>query len=369
MNNNFGTYKQVGFGTGVALVMNDHGIGDDIMAMPVIESLVSSGKEVTVFCKEFTRSVWTSLGCKVYPSWHSKGTEEYGFGTIEGSAFIGSNFEGKREVFELKNRYEVIYTLNSWSTWESYEVGECKRTPMQLLADLVGVKLPETFDYLKYLKPSYSTEEYIVFAPESVNRYRRISNEKKKYRALVKEYGNVKLLGKAEIDISGKYLVHFAKGLKSKYIKAKFNLHNAWLRFSYKSFDSHKTICKTFEELVSLIYNAKLIVTADNGIMNISRALGKPVVAEFGFSSAKFLAGQYEKYTDSPYKTIQGSYKGCSICNGKGYRGFEKDICLGKYERAKCMDSITVDELLINTKELQWQQHITETQVRMNQVA
>ncbi|MBZ4283952.1 hypothetical protein LAJ55_14190, partial [Streptococcus pneumoniae] len=64
---NRNTYHSKGTGNGVAIVMDTHGIGDDIMLLHALRELVKREK-VTVFCKEFTKEIFQNVGCEVYPS-------------------------------------------------------------------------------------------------------------------------------------------------------------------------------------------------------------------------------------------------------------------------------------------------------------
>jgi len=311
-NLNIDTYKVQGSGKGVAIVMSQHGIGDDISAMPAIKAKRDEGYEVTVFCKPFSRKIWQSLGCKTYPSVEViDGQEE---SIVSHDAFIGNNFEGEREVFNLKNRFEVIYKLNQWSIWQRRNGSNITwENRIHAFAELIETTVPNSFSWIEYLRPQrIPKDNYILFAPDSASRARCLSSQKKLFRELSKQ-GTVVMFGQDS-------MYHKRLPLRLARVGKKDTLRlllwdavcytgNFFIKLWNYRFDKKKILVKTFDEFLSYIYCADFVVATDNGVMNAARAFGKPTLGIFG-GTKEIAASQYSEYVNAPYKVIKGEFNG-----------------------------------------------------------
>ncbi len=316
MRNNFLTYKTIGLGNPkkIAIAMNGHGIGDDISAMPAIAQKISEGFDITVFCKPFSRKCWTSLGCKVYPSVNPKNELEE---NVKFGAFIGNNFEGKREVFTLKNEFGVVYETPQWSIWEKENGGVFFEDRIKAFADIIETTLPENFSWVNVLNPQKWNRDFVLFAPDSATTTRTLLSQNRIFRKLKKKF-EVVVFGQPALYHRGKKVVLPKRGKESLVRVAISTIvcktYNGLVNFFNRKLDREKKLCSTFEEFLAYIYSAKLVVSTDNGVMNTARAFGIPCVSIFG-STREIASLQYDKYVKAPRTVVRCDYgeKGIKI--------------------------------------------------------
>lgn len=321
---NIDSYKTIGFGDSkkIAIVMTSHGIGDDIAAMPGIKAKREEGYEITVFCKPFTRKVWQSLGCKTYPS--IEGIEDDPL--VYRLAFIGENFQGEREVIDLKKEFGVIYDLNQWSVWEMDKIDAMYRNRIKLFAELIETTVPE-FSWIDTLKPQRRVDnDYVLYAPDSASKNRGIRNQKRLYKGLKKLFP-VKVLGQTRL-YHYKVKPLLARHGKKDYLRIAFGntvsfIANLFIKLNARPIDKDKILCKSFDEFLSYIYSAKLVISADNGIMNTARAFGIPCIGLHGITPA-IAADQYKDFNNAPYEVIKCDYEGDVDISGREHYILER---------------------------------------------
>lgn len=300
---NIDTYKVQGYGDEkkIAIVMTMHGIGDDIFAMPAIKAKRDEGFEITVFCKPFSRKVWQSLGCTVHPS-----VNENDESLVSQNNFIGYDLNEEWKVISLKESFGTIYYMNQWSVWVTKNGSVMNRNRIHLFAELIETKIMGDFSWIEFLKPQFRVSKpYIIFAPDSASKDRGLSSQRKLYKELKKKH-TVVVLGQSTLYHNRKK-VRLPRFGKKDFLRVNFSrficgVQNNFLKLF--SLDRKKVLCKTFDNLLAIIYNADFIVSADNGIFNIARAFGKKTVGIFGYSN-KIIAEQYDEFINAPYSVVK----------------------------------------------------------------
>lgn len=306
------TRKIIGYGNPkkIAIAMTSHGIGDDISAMPAIAQKISEGYDITVFCKSFSQKIWRSLGCKVYPSVNPLDEDNEHYYRFE--SFVGENFEGYRETFDLKNEFGIIYELPQWSI-EKTEKGHAFHSDrIKYFASLIDTTPMKNFSWIEVLKPQrINSEPYVLFAPDSASKNRILLRQKKLYREL-KKNSKVVMFGQSS-------LYHFHKEVKpmprhNKKDRVRVGVKKAtrfirqqYILFKNREIDKRKILAKSFDEFLAYIYSAKVVIGADSGTMNTARALGVPCIAVFG-TTPEIAASQYNNFNDSYFVVVKCEY-------------------------------------------------------------
>jgi len=290
----------------IAIAFTGHGIGDDISAMPAIAQKISEGFDITVFCKPFTRKIWTSLGCKVYPSVNPKDDEEHFY---RFKCFIGENFEGQREVFDLRNEFGIIYELDQWSVGYSGVKAAFHSNRIEYFAELIETTPKRDFSWVEVLKPQrVFGDEYILFAPDSASKNRRILQQKKLYKELLKN-NKIVMFGQSCLYFFNREIKPMPRHNKKDRIRVAVKKVMRYFRklsilFKNRNFDKKKILADSFDEFLAYIYSAKLVVGADSGTMNTARALGVPTLCIFG-STPNIAAEQYKDFNASRFDVIK----------------------------------------------------------------
>ncbi len=261
----------------VLLALLRTGLGTSVHALPAISQMISDGFEVTVNCKEFQRPIYDAIGCKT---------------------------TCVREPFGLSwnqqhgNDYGRIVSLATWDQWQQWESGENTTATMDAFAEILGVELPEEFSWTEKLNvQNFIQKDYILFAPNSLEKFRSLPKEvADEVELRLKEFGNV-------VRIEG-----------------------------------HE--CAGWNEFRDLITGATEVVAVEGGVLNVAGALGKKLLALIGMTEIVSTIEQYRRYIpDLDYRFVQGYQPhGCSMpCMRQKSRGFFNDRCLGKYTEPECL--------------------------------
>lgn len=277
-----------GSGQGTAVILSRHGIGDDIMILPALHSLLKTSK-VTVFTKEFSHPLYEKLGCEVYPLLDGDDSSY-----IMGDCYIG------KESFNLNETFKDIYYLDSWSCWSYNKEGK----PTELLNEIHRLlRAPKSdFSYTNFYRSLGIKQEnnYILYAPESHSQWRQ-------------SYKRIRT-----------FLSLWLKG-RVVYVSQR------------KRFYTHKA--ETIIELLQITASARKVVTCDTGILHIALSMGKDTVAQFGCTDEHFVAG-YDK------KPVVVRADGCNRCHMHPSNGFINGLCKGLYRKPMCMTNQSVLMLL-----------------------
>jgi hypothetical protein len=284
----------------IALLLHDNGIGDAIHAMPALSQKVRDGFEVHVYSRAFVRRCYESVGCH----WHAMDTPTIGW------------------IDDHTAEYGRIYSLSQWCMIHEAETnGNPTLTRFEQFAALIETGLPDRFRWdVRLLTRGMVQKEgpdavgyghYIVLALDATLHQRSYPHRQSLVRALRTEEPGVIELGT---------------------LPSQFR-------------------CDTFDELVSLIFHADLVVSVDTGSLALALALGTPVVALFGPSDSASIVEQFRRYRPSMEATVMAShtYGGCAApCNFTEARGWQVD---GKCKRiADCMAGIPPEQVLDTIK-------------------
>ncbi len=292
---------EVFYGTGdpkeICLLMRKHGLGDDLHAMPAVEGLVKAGYRVTVYAKTFTRKCWESVGAEFFeiPRGH--------IGWMEAN----------------QHRFSQIHALNEWSVWESNIEGTGLHPISQIFAELIGAKMPDQFSWIEKLEAKrHETSPYIIFSSESSSSWRSIP-----YRRAREIFNELRKIQPVRwLQVGG---------------------HNPLTE-----------VVPIFEDLIDLVYNARLVVSTDNGILNLASALGTSHIGIYGLTSPQSLNDSLKRYQTSESRYIAGNNGNrCQApCWGSAENGFINEICCGEYRVPKCLQQIKVNEVIELTTQL-----------------
>ncbi len=121
--------------------------------------------------------------------------------------------------------------------------------------------------------------------------------------------------------------------LRLAYWKTYKLIHDFFIELRFFNLDRKKVFCKTFDELISKIYSAKIVIGTDNGAINIARAFGKDCIEIFG-DTDKLTATQFDEFHKAYYEIVRGE---------------------PSFDGIECSDNFNF--ILERTK--QWEQHIT----------
>ncbi len=272
------------------------GLGDHIQSLPVIYELVRLGFDVTIYANEFYRSLYERAGCQFQPH-----TSVY-FGCID----------------DLLPEYRMLYSMIEWSIDDDNATGGNSVTDrVSLFASWFGIQRPKTFNYVAALGAKTDFKlgamNMILFAPQSTSSFRQIPREEQLFNKLKEKYPEVTWFGS-----KGKTGEQFVKELDS---------------------------------LIDLVYNAKAVFSADNGIMHLAYALGTPGFSVFGGTDERIVCEPYDFYNPdlaSKRKYFRAnpvySHECVAPCSFHGRRGFGKQ---GKCkEFADCLMDIDKYDLL-----------------------
>lgn len=287
--------------------MREHGIGDDLHAMPSVEWLIQNGYDVTVTGKPFTRKCWESVGASFIDIFENGGM---GF------------------VKDHIGEFGVLYALNQWSVWDAGMYGYSPIPHMEQFANIVGATLPEKFSWIEKLQPNdwgHNDETYVIFAPESSTSWRCLSEWKslEMFQGLQKVHKNVMWIG-------------FDNGNSTLFKQRLDELKIERYHFDF------------FEDLIDAVYNCERVVGVDAGITNLAAALGRPVTGLFGLTDANPILRQFSKYVTTDLKIIQADFGSrCHApCWGHPDNGFKNQKCCGIYEKAMCLETIKISDVV-----------------------
>lgn len=278
----------------IALLVHDNGIGDHIHAMPAIWQKIRDGFEVHVYSRPFTRRCFESVGA----TWHAM--EGPSPGWIDAHAA----------------HYGRIYSLSQWCmTHERETEGRPTLTRFEQFAALIETTLPgDEFTWLRHFDATANAAtagqyNYIVVALEATLHQRSYPYRQSLVRLLRQE-------GYTVIELGG---------------------------------GPGRHQCATFDELTSLIYWAKLVVSVDTGPLAVALSMRIPTVALFGPSDSASVVEQFARYNyDLPTQATvirSHTYGGCDApCNFHAANGWQVE---GKCRRiADCMAGIEPEEVL-----------------------
>ncbi|MDE1946193.1 MAG: hypothetical protein KGH93_03310 [Patescibacteria group bacterium] len=301
-----------GTGDGLCLLMKQTGIGDDVHAIPSLSQL----DDATIFCRPFTRKALQRTGART-------------FEVRDNTAYNVNGYEDFPEEIPLdlsfyhlyKSRFGKIISLNSWSCWDTDEVGYSRTGMLEYFAELIGVTLPDEFSYREFFGlREREPKDYILYIPESTENWRTIPKDQARMLGV--------LLGR-----------NFPNVIPLKH-------------------------CETFEEMINVVDGAKAVVSVENGVLNLAAALGVPVVGLHGATSPDHTIDRLKRYGEFKEENVLGSPPPqCKYpCYRKHERGMQwvktnagrEQRCCGLYHEPKCLvqlDREAVVEALINIGE------------------
>lgn len=211
----------------ILLDLRMNGIGDDIHAMPAIAAKIAQGFKISVIGRAFTRLCFISLGCSFIP----EGENEPMMESI---------------VNEEDDAFGIIYSLKMWTHEHEWDTkGICTMSPMEQFAKLIEVELPKEFDW-KQLLVEYKQrpdDKFITLALTS-------SSKSRTYQGL----GRV-------IEI-----------IQKNPVMDSVSIGTGKCEYSFES----------FKILAQFIYDSKLVVAVESGILVLALALGKSCIALLG---------------------------------------------------------------------------------------
>lgn len=266
------------------------GIGDDICAMPAVASLDGP---VTIYTHH--PELWAALNVTAVK--------------VEGDNITCSNGEYLDPLWDNQHLpiFERIFKLNNWGGWEDDEQGFNSRPRFEQLAEILQVEL-KPFDF-SILSP-VENKGYILLAVESNEHWRSLPRARNVLDALKREGEKV-----------------------------------IWLT-EYPNSRREALQCKTWQELLTTVANAKRVIAVDNGIAHIAAALGKPLTILGGMTKIGDIFSQY----GNPFDGIQASFNECdSPCYRNPSRGFGRGLrgkCCARYDSPQCMESIQPAEII-----------------------
>lgn len=263
-----------------------NGLGDAIHALPAIDAKIKEGYEVTVNDNKFRAPIFKSVGAKVK----------------------FDNFEDDRKYAESKKAdYGMIYCCRHWCLEHEWETeGIPTRTRFQAFADIINTTLGD-FEFPFYKQKEPPKREEIILCTQGSSLTRNYPHTEELLTKL-QTLGNVTLMGNG--------------GLKTS----------------------------TFKELASRIYNAKLVVTIDTGILALALALKTPTVALFGGTDEKTIAYQYGAKNLTVIRSQREDSSCMRPCSFEESRGYGNGKCNDR--TGDCMAEITVEEIFIKAKEM-----------------
>lgn len=295
----------------VCLLMVECGIGDDIHAMPTVHQMVQDGYDVTVYGQSFNRPIWGSLGVTF---------------RVPQEKELGLWFR-----YQNMHTYGRVIGLNQWGIWEERERGFISTDRMQQFAEYVDGSLPKEFSWIEALKPNASEGEYILFAPESAEKWRSLPHHKayELYWNLCAKHANI-----------------------------------IWLTSKPSVTHPERRVCSTFEELRDLVFNAERVVSVENGISNLAAALNVPLTVMCGPTGPEHILDQFTRYIpDFTFDVVLGANPG--ICRMPCYRseknGMEvvridnklERMCCGKYDTPFCMEYMNFNNVVATVTQSQ----------------
>lgn len=261
------------------------GLGTTVHALPAISQLISEGYEVTVNCKEFQRPIYEAIGCQ----------------TIT----IGEPF-GLSWYMQHGRDYGKVVSLATWDQWQQWLFGKNISGTIEAFADILGTTLPEEFSWRKTFEVEDVEDDYILFAPNALERWRTLPKEvADQVEEGLREFGTV-------IRLEG-------------------------------------TECPDWGSLCSLISRAAYVVGVESGILNIAGSLNKKMLALIGMTEVETTIEQYRKYLpDLEYRVVKGFQpEGCAMpCMRQRDRGFFNDRCLGKHNLPQCLSHLNIQNVL-----------------------
>lgn len=254
----------------VCLLVNVNGLGDDLHSMPAIAQKIADGHEVSIgglddyrANRMFNAKIFTSLGCQLIPC-------------VE-KGFIDDNLQ----------HYSAIHSLKMWCLEHDWDTkGDVELTRFDQFARHIETPLPESFSWIDHLRPERPTRrrDMIILAMTSSSVRRSYGDQ----LSLLQAY--------QEHNLSARLIGGVHKGGK----------------------------VDSFEELIDLIYHARLVVAVDNGILALALALETPVLAVFGPTDENTIVWQFKRYvnTDSVRVLRSDTHDVCRRpCSFQGERG------------------------------------------------
>jgi len=252
------------------------GIGDVIHAMPVVWQMIQDGYRVTVNCRPFVNYLWESIGAKVTNFREPLGLD---WDELHGDEY-GSLFQPR----------EWNYAFEDMNRFDSF-------------AQEIGMPVPRSFSWIDILKPGKTAAEYVLFAPESTETNRSIPRARKVYKSLT----NAVWLSQ------GSRLVSLKEWRKMERIAPNALAHKTGIQSEAELIERREAealalrdtvTCGTAQELLSLVWNAECVVSAENGVAAIAAAFGKPLTVYCGVTGAENTIGQFRRFHPVSYEVM-----------------------------------------------------------------
>lgn len=295
----------VGSGAGVALMTHQCGIGDDVHALPSVMSLLRD-EDVTIYCRPFAVDFWRPSGAKIF--------------SVEPSGLWNTAVCGDiREPLDLswlsehKESFARIFSLGNWSCWDTDEVGYSRKSMLDYIGEILGVEPLKDFSYLDYfgLNADREIDYDILFVPYSTERWRTIpaSYAKELYDMMNAEYDVVRMLEPKE--------------------------------------------CETFADFLTAIHSAGVVVSVENGVLNLAAAIGAPTVGLHGCTDPAHTVDALTIFGGViPSFSVRGKSDECDLpCWRRPDKGLRNGRCCGKYDEARCMREIDPSKFMYALKQ------------------
>lgn len=339
----------------VCLIMNACGIGDDLHALPVVWRMIQDGCDVTVYTKPFEGAIWESIGARVL---------------LPPTGGFQIDFDE-----QAKKQYGLIAKLRSWSTWQVPDNAGLPMGTIDYFASLLDATVPDSFSWIDILQPNLTIgEPYVLLATESAEVWRTLPEERAfaLYDELSKEHNVIwlthggKLMPDEQIEALAYHLrlyhksvmitQHSAEPLTEERIEEwAENLRSE--KRKEVSRMKERTHCRSFRELLNLVYNAERVYSVENGVSNLAGALGRELTVICGMTEPTNILGQYKKFNPSwSYEVITGEYPNNGICKGPCWRrsdrgmlrpnGSPHELCCGYAGAPLCLHSLDVTKIV-----------------------
>src|SRR6266576_35147 len=276
----------------ILLILECLGLGDCISSLPALSALTQE-HSVTVYGRSFYKSLYERAGC----------------------SFIAAAGQTQSEAFT--RHFDKSYWLAEWSSIAESREGKTQGPRMEYFAGLIGATLPETFDYMEYLRPNKIDAEYYLLAGQSVETWRSLPVQKEK-----------ELFGLLDSVLPTKQLPRVYV-YNNKVDGSDLNL----------------------QQLIDTVYNARQVVAVEGGILHLARAMNVPSVGLYGMTGPEVME-QYRRYIpDLNHTPITGPavpYK-TGTCTQPCYRNFHNGFngeCGHKLQEPYCMTNISTTQIM-----------------------
>jgi hypothetical protein len=273
----------------ICVLFLENGLGDAICMLPALWQKIQDGFDVTYYGRDFT--FLKKLGIEIH------GEDVSGvLGTIE----------------KLQKEFGVIYGFGkqfSSLRHEGITGGVVLQTRFEQFAECLETTVPKEFDFKQFFEITEGEKKEIVISLYSNSRSRRYA---------------------LELDVNNEFWGAYNEGC-----------------IDYPPKFIGQFMQEPEKDLVNTIYNAKAVVTIDNGVLHLAMALGVPTVALFGGSDEWSIVHQYRRFGMMKYRVVRSDFrdKECQRpCSFQKERGYQVNGKCGVL--SDCLHEITAERIL-----------------------